>query len=79
MFVGPTSGSRPSTGMAVSAADQPGRIMDALWMDRNSAISTGAVFVLEHRTNNRDRPTPRLHRSPVGRGGRPEPVFRPML
>ena len=46
MFVGSASGSSASTGMAASAADQPSRIMDALWMDRNSGISTGAVFVL---------------------------------
>ena len=46
MFVGSTSGSSGSTGMAASAADQPSKIMDALWMDRNSGISTGAVFVL---------------------------------
>jgi hypothetical protein len=32
--------------MAASAADQPSRIMDALWGDRNSGISTGALFVL---------------------------------
>jgi hypothetical protein len=46
MFVGSTSGSSGSTGMAASAADQPSKIMDALWMDRNSGISLGAVFVL---------------------------------
>jgi hypothetical protein len=46
MFVGSTSGSSASTGMAASAADRPSRIMDALWMDRNSGISTAAVFVL---------------------------------
>ena len=46
MFVGSTSGSNASTGMAASAADQPSRIMDALWGDRNSGISTGALFVL---------------------------------
>jgi len=46
MFVGSTSGSRSSTGMAASAADQPSRIMDALWTDRLSGISMGALFVL---------------------------------
>jgi hypothetical protein len=46
MFVGSTSGSRASTGMAASAADQPSRMMDALWGDRTSGISTGALFVL---------------------------------
>jgi hypothetical protein len=28
------------------AADQPSRIMSALWMDRSAGISTGAMFVL---------------------------------
>jgi hypothetical protein len=46
MFVGSTSGSSASTGMAASAADQPSRIMDALWGDRTLGISTGAMFVL---------------------------------
>ncbi|MEZ0170872.1 hypothetical protein [Microvirga sp. TS319] len=46
MFVGSGSGISGSTGMAASAADQPSRIMNALWMDRTSGISTGALFVL---------------------------------
>ncbi len=46
MFVGSTSGLSASAGMAASAADQPSRMMDALWGDRNSGISTGALFVL---------------------------------
>ncbi|MBB3021021.1 hypothetical protein FHR70_004111 [Microvirga lupini] len=46
MFVGSTSGSSASTGMAASAADQPSRMMDALWGDKASGISTGALFVL---------------------------------
>jgi hypothetical protein len=46
MFVGSTSGASGSTGIAASAADQPSRIMDALWTDRNSGISIGAAFVL---------------------------------
>lgn len=46
MFVGSTSGASGSAGMAASAADQPSRIMDALWMDRKSGISIGAAFVL---------------------------------
>jgi hypothetical protein len=44
MFAGSSTGG--SEGMAASAADQPSRIMDALWMDRNAGISTGALFVL---------------------------------
>jgi hypothetical protein len=46
MFVGSSSGSSASTGIAASAADQPSRIMDALWGDRASGITTGALFVL---------------------------------
>ncbi|MGF9759971.1 hypothetical protein AAII07_32730 [Microvirga sp. 0TCS3.31] len=46
MFVGSTSGLSASTGIAASAADQPSRIMDALWGDRTSGISTGSLFVL---------------------------------
>jgi hypothetical protein len=46
MFFGSTTGSSASTGMAASAADQPGRIMDALWGDRTSSIATGALFVM---------------------------------
>jgi uncharacterized membrane protein len=46
MFFGSTTGSNASMGMAASAADQPSRIMDALWGDRTSGISTGALFVL---------------------------------
>jgi hypothetical protein len=46
MFVGASSGSSASTGMAASAADQPSRIMAALWLDRNSGFATGAPFVL---------------------------------
>ncbi|EIM29881.1 hypothetical protein [Microvirga lotononidis] len=46
MFVGSGSGISGSTGMAASAADQPSRIMNALWMDRTSGISAGALFVL---------------------------------
>jgi len=46
MFVGSGSGISGSTGMAASAADQPSRIMSALWMDRSAGISTGALFVL---------------------------------
>ena len=46
MFFGSTGGVSASTGMAASAADQPSRIMDALWGDKASSISTGALFVL---------------------------------
>ena len=46
MFFGSTRGVSASTVMAASAADQPSRIMDALWGDRTSGISTGAMFVL---------------------------------
>jgi hypothetical protein len=46
MFFGSAPGVSASTGMAASAADQPSRIMDALWGDRTSGISTGALFVL---------------------------------
>jgi hypothetical protein len=46
MFVGSGSGISGSTGMAASAADQPSRIMSALWMDRTSGISAGALLVL---------------------------------
>jgi hypothetical protein len=44
MFAGSSTGG--SEGMAASAADQPSRVMDALWMDRNAGISAGALFVL---------------------------------
>jgi hypothetical protein len=46
MFFGSASGSSASTGMAASAADQPSRIMDALWDDRTSGISTGALLAV---------------------------------
>lgn len=46
MFFGSTRGVSASTAMAASAADQPSRIMDALWGDKTSSISTGALFVL---------------------------------
>jgi hypothetical protein len=46
MFIGSTSGSSGSTGMAASAAEQPSRIMEALWIDRSAGISTGALLVL---------------------------------
>ncbi|MFC1459024.1 hypothetical protein ACETIH_20435 [Microvirga arabica] len=46
MFFGSTTGSSASMGMAASAADQPSRIMDALWGDKTSSLSTGALFVL---------------------------------
>jgi uncharacterized membrane-anchored protein YitT (DUF2179 family) len=46
MFFGSTSGSSASTGIAASAADQPSRMMQALWGDRASGISMGALFVL---------------------------------
>jgi len=46
MFAGSSAGSSTSTGMAASASDQPSRIMDALWMDRNAGISAGAMFVV---------------------------------
>jgi hypothetical protein len=46
MFFGSARGVSASTGMAASAADQPSRIMDALWSDRTSSVSTGALFVL---------------------------------
>lgn len=46
MFLGAAPGVSASTGMAASAADQPSRIMDALWGDKASGISTGALFVL---------------------------------
>src|SRR5690242_19965127 len=46
MFMGSSAGISSSTGMAASAADQPSRLMEALWDDRISGISTGALFVL---------------------------------
>jgi len=46
MVMGSSAGISSSTGMAASAADQPSRMMDALWSDRTSGISTGALFVL---------------------------------
>jgi hypothetical protein len=46
MFIGSTSGLSSSAGIAASAADQPSRLMDALWGDRSSGIATGALFVL---------------------------------
>ncbi len=46
MFFGSAPGVSASTGMAASAADQPSRIMDALWGDKASSISTEAFFVL---------------------------------
>jgi hypothetical protein len=46
MFVGSTSGSSVLSGFAASAADQPSRMMDALWSDRTSGISTGALLVV---------------------------------
>jgi hypothetical protein len=46
MFFGSAPGVSASTGMAASAADQPSRIMDSLWGDKASSISTGALFVL---------------------------------
>lgn len=46
MFMGSSVGTSGSTGMAASAADQPSRIMSALWMDRTAGISAGAMFVL---------------------------------
>ncbi|HEV2564109.1 MAG TPA: hypothetical protein VGU19_03390 [Microvirga sp.] len=46
MFFGSTRGVGASTAMAASAADQPSRIMDALWGDKASSISMGALFVL---------------------------------
>ena len=46
MFMGSSVGTSGSTGMAASAADEPSRIMNALWMDRTAGISNGAMFVL---------------------------------
>lgn len=46
MFMGSSAGTSGSTGIAASAADQPSRIMSALWMDRSAGISVGAMFVL---------------------------------
>jgi hypothetical protein len=46
MFVGSSTGTSGSTGIAASAADQPSKIMSALWMDRDAGISAGAMFVL---------------------------------
>jgi hypothetical protein len=46
MFFGSARGVSASAAMAASAADQPSRIMDALWGDKTSSISTGALFVL---------------------------------
>ena len=46
MFLGSAPGVSASTGMAASAADQPSRIMDALWGDKASSLTTGALFVL---------------------------------
>jgi hypothetical protein len=46
MFIGSASGLSASAGMAASAADRPSRMLDALWGDRTSGISTGALFVL---------------------------------
>lgn len=46
MFFGSTTGSSASTAIAASTVDQPSRMTDALWGDRASGISTGALFVL---------------------------------
>ena len=46
MFVGATSGSDGSAERAATVSAQPSKLMEALWMDRNAGISTGAVFVL---------------------------------
>jgi hypothetical protein len=46
MFFGSTSRSSASTAIAASASDQPSRIMDALWGDKASSVSTGALLVL---------------------------------
>jgi len=46
IFIGSGAGISSSTGMAASAADQPSRIMNALWMDRSAGVSVGAMFVL---------------------------------
>jgi hypothetical protein len=46
MFMGSSAGTSGSTGMAASAADQPSRIMSALWIDRSAGISIGTLFVL---------------------------------
>ncbi|MBF9234510.1 hypothetical protein [Microvirga alba] len=46
MFMGSSSGTSASTGIAASAADQPSQIMSALWMDRTAGISAGAMLVL---------------------------------
>ncbi|RDI62262.1 hypothetical protein [Microvirga subterranea] len=46
MFFGSASGTGASTGLAASAADQPSRLMEALWGDRAAGISTGALFVV---------------------------------
>jgi hypothetical protein len=44
MFMGSSAGTSGSTGMAASASHQPSRIMSALWMDRTTGISVGAMF-----------------------------------
>jgi hypothetical protein len=46
MFLGSSAGTSGPTGMAASAADQPSRIISALWTDRTTGISVGAMFVL---------------------------------
>jgi hypothetical protein len=46
MFVGATSGSDGSAERAATVSAQPSKLMEALWMDRNAGISTGAMFVL---------------------------------
>ncbi|WP_230533234.1 hypothetical protein [Microvirga roseola] len=46
LFAGSTTGSEGSTEIAASASDQPSRPMVALWMDRNSGVSAGAMLVL---------------------------------
>ncbi|MBJ6127708.1 hypothetical protein [Microvirga splendida] len=46
MVFGSTRGVSASTVMAASAADQPSWIMDALWGDKISSLSTGALFVM---------------------------------
>ncbi len=46
MFVGATSGSDGSAERAATVSAQPSKLVDALWMDRNAGISTGALLVL---------------------------------
>ena len=45
-FGGATTGSNGSAEIAASAAEEPSKLMSALWTDRDAGISAGAMLVL---------------------------------